>query len=116
MITTAMGNTARNPLAYLPHLPILTPKAGKKRKSPTDLVYTPTQTGLIVHQGNTPVAWVYPGYHQGQIEGKATTTRFVDVAFHRQTEHGVNLETADFLTLQEAFDFVALTLGQGGVQ
>lgn len=111
-----MGNTAQNPLARLPHIPLLFPKAGKKRKSTADLVYESTPTGLIVHHENTPVAWIYPGYHQGQIDGKPTTSKFVDVAYHRRTEHGVNLETRDFDTLQQAVDFITATFGQGGAK
>ncbi len=34
MTALTMGNTARNPSAYLPHLPIALPKAGKKRTRP----------------------------------------------------------------------------------
>ncbi|UOG91532.1 MAG: hypothetical protein L3K52_15225 [Candidatus Thiothrix sulfatifontis] len=115
MTAITMGNTARTLSAYLPHLPIALPKAGKKRTPITDLVYESTQTGLIVYQDNIPVAWVYPGYHKGQIANQPATCNFVDVAFHRRTEHGVNLETHDFLTLQEALDFVRTTFG-GGVQ
>lgn len=111
-----MGNTAQNPLARLPHIPLLFPKAGKKRKSTADLVYESTPTGLIVHHENTPVAWIYPGYHQGQIDGKPTTSKFVDVAYHRRTEHGVNLETRDFDTMQQAVDFITATFGQGGAK
>ena len=116
MTAIAMGNTAQNPLARLPHIPLLFPKAGKKRKSTADLVYESTPTGLIVHHENTPVAWIYPGYHQGQIDGKPTTSKFVDVAYHRRTEHGVNLETRDFDTLQQAIDFITATFGQGGAK
>ncbi len=116
MTALAMGNTAQNPLARLPHITLLFPKAGKKRKSTTDLVYESTPTGLIVHHGNSPVAWIYPGYHQGQIDGKPTTSKFVDVAYHRRTEHGVNLETRDFDTLQQAIDFITATFGQGGAK
>lgn len=116
MNAIAMGNTAQNPLARLPHIPLLFPKAGKKRKSTADLVYESTPTGLIVHHENTPVAWIYPGYHQGQIDGKPTTSKFVDVAYHRRTEHGVNLETRDFDTLQQAVDFITATFGRGGAK
>ena len=116
MTAMLMGNAAQNPLARLPHIPLLFPKAGKKRKSTADLVYESTPTGLIVHHGNSPVAWIYPGYHQGQIDGKPTTSKFVDVAYHRRTEHGVNLETRDFDTLQQAVDFIAATFGQGGAK
>ena len=116
MTAITMGNAAQNPVARLPHIPLLFPKAGKKRKSTADLVYESTPTGLIVHHENTPVAWIYPGYHQGQIDGKPTTSKFVDVAYHRRTEHGVNLETRDFDTLQQAVDFIAATFGQGGAK
>ena len=116
MTAMLMGNAAQNPLARLPHIPLLFPKAGKKRKSTADLVYESTPTGLIVHHGNSPVAWIYPGYHQGQIDGNPTTSKFVDVAYHRRTEHGVNLETRDFDTLQQAVDFITETFGKGGAK
>lgn len=114
MTALTQGNTARTLSAYLPHIPIALPKAGKKRTPTTDLVYESTQTGLIVYQDNTPVAWVYPGYHQGQIGKQPALCKFVDVAFHRRTEHGVNLETRDFLDLQTALDFVRTTFEKVG--
>ena len=116
MTAITTGNTAQKLAAYLPHLPIALPKAGKKRTPTTALVYESTQTGLIVYQDNTPVAWVYQGYHKGQIAKQPAVCKFVDVAFHRRTEHGVNLETCDFLDLQTALDFVQATFGEGGAK
>lgn len=103
--THCMGNPARNPLAaFLPHFPL--PKAGKRKPSPECLYLKASATGLIVYRDDTPLAWIYAGYHNGTIDGKPATCRFVDVAYHRQTEHGVNLETADFDTLEQAIDFL----------
>ncbi len=104
-----VGAPARNLLAQLPPLPY----PGKKYKQPSSITITSTATGLIVWRGVDPVAWIYPGHHQGQIANQSKTCRFVDVAYHRQTERGVNLETADFTDLQSAFDFVR-DLFEGG--
>lgn len=101
--TNCMGKPAR----HLPHFPL--PKAGKRKPSPDYLYLKATATGLIVYRDETPIAWIYAGYHNGVIDGVRTTCRFVDVAYHRQTEHGVNLETADFDTLEEALDFIRRT-------
>lgn len=103
------GAPVRNLLAYLPPLPL----PGKKYKKTESLTITSTATGLIVWRDQTPVAWIYPGHHTGQIANQPKTCRFVDVAYHRQTERGVNLETADFPDLQSAFDFVR-SLFEGG--
>lgn len=70
-----------------------------------------TDTGFIVYRDSKPLAWVYQGYHSGQINNQPTTCRFVDVAYHRQTQHGVNLETRDFTNMQDAMDFVLETFG-----
>lgn len=111
MTAITMGNTAQNPLAFLPHIPLA--PALPKPKAPDHLHYQQTDTGLIAYLGTTPVAWLYPGYHSGQIDGNRRTVRFVDVAYHRQTAHGINLETADFQTLDEASAFIAATFGKG---
>lgn len=100
------------PLAYLPHLP-LAPTSGK-RKQPDHLHYKSTESGLIAYLGKKPVAWLYPGHHQGVIDGEKRTIHFIDVAYHRQTQHGVNMETSFYDTLQEAVDFVTATFGKGG--
>ena len=112
MTAITLGNTAPNPLARLPHIPLApaTPKASK----PDQLYYKSTDSGLIVYVGKKPVAWLYPGHHQGIVEGQKRTVRFIDVAYHRQTQHGVNLETAFYDTLQEAVDFITATFGKGG--
>lgn len=112
MTAITTGNPAQKLAAYLPHLPIA--PASRKRKIPDTLYLQSTATGLIAYRGNTPVAWIYLGYHRGQIDNQKRTVHFVDVAYHRQTEHGVNLETADFDDLQTALDFVRTTFSNGG--
>jgi hypothetical protein len=42
------------------------------------------------------------GYHTGQIDKKLKTCRFIDVVYHRKTNNGVNLETFDCDTVEEA--------------
>ncbi|UJS23369.1 hypothetical protein [Thiothrix winogradskyi] len=100
MTALTMGNTARNLSAYLPHLPIA--PIGRKRKESPLLVFKQSRTGVIAYRKDTPVAWIVLGYHQGQVGGKPKTTTFVDVAYHRQTLHGINLETFECANLQDA--------------
>ena len=78
-----------------------------------ELTLSQSETGLIVWQNHNPIAWIYPGYHEGQQDNHPKRCDFVDVAYHRQTQRGVNLETADFFTLPEALQFVADTFGGG---
>lgn len=96
-----MGAPAQNRFARLP----TAAKAGK-RKPAHPLITTTTPTGYIIHQHGIPVAWVYPGYHIGQSANQPKRCDFVDVAYHRQTDRGINLETRDFATLDEALAFV----------
>ena len=114
--TTGPFNAA-NVLAILPSLKLHTSKRGSAQE--TTLKQQITETGLIIWRGPYPVAWIYPGYHNGQSDLKPKHCDFVDVAYHRQTQRGVNLETIDFDDLQEALDFIVETFGavaanQGG--
>lgn len=76
-----------------------------------DLTISETETGLIVWRVHNPIAWISAGYHQGQSDKKPKRCDFVDVVYHRQTNYGVNLETADFFTLPEALQFIAEVFG-----
>ncbi|MBJ6609981.1 MAG: hypothetical protein JG718_06445 [Candidatus Thiothrix moscowensis] len=121
----SMGTHAPNPLQALarllpsgkpshprPQQPVIRRKNRKVHVSA--LVYKANETGFIAYLHGVPVAWVLHGYHQGQQDHQPKQCRFVDVAYHRQTAHGVNLETADFDTLQQAFDFLQAVFGGKG--
>ena len=73
-----------------------------------------TKAGFTLTRSGSLVAWVVCGHHNGQHEHKPLTCRFVDVAYYRTTQKGVNLETADFLDLESALHFLADTFGLGG--
>ena len=72
------------------------------RVKPASLHYDETQTGIIAYFRGLPVAWLVCGYHTGQIDKKLKTCRFIDVVYHRKTNNGVNLETFDCDSLDEA--------------
>lgn len=75
------------------------------------LTFRRTDTGMIVYQHRQPVAWIVQGYHCGQLNQQPKTCHFVDVAYHRQTTHGINLETADFETMAQAVNFIHCVFG-----
>lgn len=75
------------------------------------LTVSENETGLIVWRFQNPVAWISAGYHEGQSDRQPKRCDFVDVVYHRQTTHGINLETADFFTLPEALEFIADVFG-----
>ncbi|MFZ1567174.1 MAG: hypothetical protein WAT29_00015 [Thiolinea sp.] len=75
------------------------------------LVFTQTPTGITLSQSGVLVAWVVVGCHQGQVDNHPHKIEFVDVAYHRQTQRGINLETADFDTLPEALGFLCDVFG-----
>lgn len=87
------------------------PYAPAKTALQGELTVSVTDTGLIVYRSNNPVAWIMPGYHQGQQDKQPKRCDFVDVSYFRQTQRGQNLEPADFLTLPEALQFVTDTFG-----
>ena len=115
MTALAMGNTAQNLSAYLPHVPFA-PAFPKSKPETGKLVFTRSRTGFIVYKKGTPLAWLVLGYHQGQLDNKPKLVKFVDVAYHRQTERGISMETAFFDTLPEAKQFIRATLGEGGAK
>lgn len=100
MTAITMGNTARTPLARMPHIPFA--PAHPKRKTPDTLVFKASRTGLIAYRYASPVAWIVEGHHVGKIGNEPAHIRFVDVAYHRKTRHGINLETFDCDTLEQA--------------
>lgn len=106
--TTGPFNAA-NALAILPSLKLATSKRDSAQEN--TLKQQITETGLIIWRGPYPVAWIYPGYHNGQSGLKPKHCDFVDVAYHRQTQRGVNLETIDFDDLLSALNFIQQTFG-----
>ena len=100
MTAITTGTPAHNTLARLPHLPFA--PAPRKCKTPDTLVFKQSRTGLIAYRYAVPVAWIVEGYHEGKVGNDHTTIRFVDVAYHRQTRNGVNLETFDCDSLEQA--------------
>lgn len=66
------------------------------------LRYDELPTGIIVYWRGLPVAWILSGYHTGQIDKQLKTCRFVDVVYRRKTNNGINLETLDCDTVEEA--------------
>ena len=67
-----------------------------------NLGYTSTPTGIIAYHDGLPVAWIVLGFHKGQLNNRTHTSRFVDVAYYRATCHGVNLETLEADSLEQA--------------
>jgi hypothetical protein len=113
----SMGAPAHNPLQALARLlptgkPSHIPLApSRKHKHDTRLQLTVTETGLTAYRDGSPVAWIVPGFHQGQSANERKRCDFVDVAYFRQHREGINMETADFLTLDEAISFISGVFG-----
>ena len=110
---TSVGTYAQNPLARLPHLRL--PAKPKHKPASAQIVFNKSRTGFIAYQKGTPLAWLVLGYHSGQLNNQPKTVKFVDVAYHRQTDHGISMETAFFDTLQEAMQFVRATFNGGAI-
>ena len=100
-IASAFALPALSPVQItIPHLPAVFSLSAL-------LTISQTETGLIIWREQNPVAWIYAGYHEGQSDNLPKRCDFVDVAYHRETTHGVNLETSDFFNLDDALQFVA---------
>lgn len=109
-----IGAPARHPLQALARLlptdkPLHLPP--RKQYPPRCIQLVASNTGITAYADGSPVAWIVTGYHQGQVNNKTKRCDFVDVAYHRKTNNGVNMETADFLTLEEAVNFIANVFG-----
>ncbi|MBO0615388.1 hypothetical protein [Thiothrix fructosivorans] len=113
MTAITTGNTAHNPLARLPHLPF-TSALPKHKAAPARIVFSRSRTGYIAYRKATPIAWLVLGYHQGQLNNQRKLVKFVDVAYHRQHERGISMETAFFDTLPEAMQFIRTTFDKVG--
>ena len=113
----SMGASAHNPLQALARLlptakPSHIPLAPSRRqKQENRLQLTVTETGLTAYLNGSPVAWIVPGFHDGQSNNEPLRCDFVDVAYFRQHRDGINMETADFLTLDDAISFVSGVFG-----
>lgn len=79
--------------------------------TPKKIAFIKARTGYIGYLKGTPVAWISPGYHSGQVDKRPHTCKFIDVVYHRQTQHGINLETADFTSVEEAKAFICKVFG-----
>lgn len=66
------------------------------------LTYRKTPNGLLVYRHGSPVAWIVSGFYKGQLNKQPKTSLFVDVAYYRHGCNGINLETFDCDTVQEA--------------
>lgn len=116
---TDFGETAMTALTLGAYAPTMGLKPTTKAKKPSTLhttaskklTFTQSRTGLIAYQKGTPVAWIAQGYHRGQLDKRPHTCTFIDVVYHRQTQHGINLESADFDTLEQAKAFVCKVFG-----
>ena len=110
---TAIPHTATlgAPLSAVNPVAVSIPLAPQAIALSDQLSISETDNGLIIYQSGNPVCWIMAGYHEGQSDSQPKRCDFVDVAYHRQTQRGVNLETRDFLTLPEAMVFVADTFG-----
>lgn len=110
---TAIPHTAAlvAPLSAMNPVVVSIPLAPQKLALNDQLSISETETGLIIYKSGNPVCWIMPGYHEGQSDNFPKRCDFVDVAYHRQTQRGVNLETRDFLSLPDALEFVAEIFG-----
>lgn len=106
--TGASARVSKQALTRLLPLPVA-PKQPIQGKH--SLTLTITQTGLVLYSNGCPIAWVVQGYHQGQSDNATLHCEFVDVAYYRQTTRGINMETADFQSMDEALDFIASIFG-----
>ena len=99
---SSMGASAQSVLAILPSIP--------------NLHLESTATGLWLKRDQQPLAWIVVGYHQGKIAKQTSCCHFVDVAYYRETQYGINLETADFDSLEQALAFLTTTFQLGGAE
>jgi hypothetical protein len=115
--TNSMGVSAQNPLQALARLlptgtasyaPLAT---SRRNRLNNRLQLTVTETGLTAYLNGAPVAWIVPGFHDGQANNEPLRCDFVDVAYFRQHRDGINMETADFLTLEDAISYISSVFG-----
>ena len=73
--------------------------AQSARKS---LTYRKTLNGLLAYRHGSPVAWIVSGFYKGQLNNQPKTSLFVEVAYYRHERYGINLETFECDTVEEA--------------
>lgn len=82
---STMGNTAPVPLAL-------------------NSLFTDTPHGILATQNGVIVAWILACYHHGFINKQPHTCHFVEVVYRRKTVYGLNLETFDATSIEQAQD------------
>jgi hypothetical protein len=87
------------PLAIKPRFTVPTPHYQPVARP---LLFAESPTGIIALLDRVPVAWIVSGYHHGAVDKRPYTCHFVEVAYHRQTVRGVNLETFEADSVEEA--------------
>jgi hypothetical protein len=75
----------------------------KAHAYPTSCHFIDSPHGVLVYQNGLPVAWIVAGHHHGQVNNKPHTCTFIEVVYRRQTQHGVNLETFEADSIEQAF-------------
>lgn len=106
-MTAIMTGALRPAHGYLPTLAY----ASAQATEPHPLTFHRTRTGWIAYRQRQPLAWIVQGHHCGRLNRQPKTCHFVDVVYQRQTGYGINLETADFDTVAQAFQFIRQTFG-----
>ena len=114
--TISTGASAHHPLQALARLlptgspfPIAKPPKRHQKAANGLQLLIGTDGNITAYHNSNPVAWIVTGYHRSTETG--LRCEFVDVAYRRQTRNGINMETADFLTLEEAVTFINAVFG-----
>ena len=68
------------------------------------LTFTNTPHGILATQNGAIVAWILAGYHHGSVNKQPHTCHFVEVVYRRKTVYGLNLETFDASSIEQAQD------------
>lgn len=86
---STIGNPAPYPLALKPVL-----------------TFTQTSNGVLATQNGALVAWIFVGHHHGIVDKQSHTCHFVEVVYRRKTLYGVNLETFEASSVEQAQDLL----------
>jgi hypothetical protein len=86
---STIGKSAPYPLALKPNLTFIT-----------------TPNGIIATQNGVIVAWILAGHHHGIVNKRPHSCHFVEVVYRRKTLYGVNLETFDATSIEQAQDIL----------
>jgi hypothetical protein len=74
----------------------------KAHAYPSSCHFIDSPHGVLVYQNSLPVAWIVAGHHHGQVNNKPHTCTFIEVVYYRSTQHGVNLETFEADSIEQA--------------